>query len=114
MAQDLADAIAQMYEKGRYNEMLLFVETCEASTMWKRVYSPSVLGMASSKLGDARTVSDAQHLSPYVLDCTPRYTHNRCSHVKVLARSCDHGRFEDGGLHSILFSKMICTLSIKQ
>ena len=51
LAQDLADAIAQMDEKQRFNELILFVDTCEASTMWKRVYSPRVMGMASSILG---------------------------------------------------------------
>lgn len=51
MAQDVADAIAQMHEKGRYNEVLLIVETCQASTMYSRVHSPNVLGMASSKKG---------------------------------------------------------------
>mmetsp|Transcript_38326 Transcript_38326/g.108356 ORF Transcript_38326/g.108356 Transcript_38326/m.108356 type:complete len:407 (-) Transcript_38326:404-1624(-) len=52
MAQDLADAIAQMHEQRRYNELLMLVETCEAATMWKRVYSPGVMGMASSILGE--------------------------------------------------------------
>jgi phosphatidylinositol glycan class K len=52
LAQDLADAIAQMDEKKRFNELLLFVDTCEASTMWKRVYSPRVMGMGSSIQGE--------------------------------------------------------------
>uniref|UniRef100_A0A061RZI7 Phosphatidylinositol glycan, class K n=1 Tax=Tetraselmis sp. GSL018 TaxID=582737 RepID=A0A061RZI7_9CHLO len=61
LAQDLADAIAQMEEKRRYNEMLLFVETCEAATMWSRVRSPRVMGMASSSLGEK---SYSHHSSP--------------------------------------------------
>lgn len=51
-AQDLADAVRQMHNKGRYKKMLLIFETCEASTMWKRVESPGVSGMASSILGE--------------------------------------------------------------
>mmetsp|Transcript_1849 Transcript_1849/g.4824 ORF Transcript_1849/g.4824 Transcript_1849/m.4824 type:complete len:365 (-) Transcript_1849:629-1723(-) len=51
-AQDLANALAQMHRKGRYNELMLVVETCEASTMWRRVYSPRILGLASSALGE--------------------------------------------------------------
>ncbi|GMH35238.1 hypothetical protein BSKO_03106 [Bryopsis sp. KO-2023] len=53
MAQDVADAVAQMHEKGRYNEILLIVETCQAATMYSRVHSPNVLGMASSKKGES-------------------------------------------------------------
>lgn len=51
MAQDVADAVAQMHEKGRYNEILLVVETCQAATMYSRIHSPNVLGIASSKKG---------------------------------------------------------------
>ena len=49
--QDIADAIAQMHEKARYRQLLLFVETCEAETLTDRVYSPDVLTIATSKLG---------------------------------------------------------------
>lgn len=68
LAQDLADAIAQMDEKKRYNELLLFVETCEASTMWKRVYSPRVLGMASSILGEPPSLHPATSPSSSAAD----------------------------------------------
>lgn len=49
--QDIADAIAQMHEKARYRQLLLFVETCEAETLTEKVYSPDVLTIATSKLG---------------------------------------------------------------
>lgn len=51
MAQDVADTIAQMHEKGRYKEVLLISETCQASTLYSRVHSPNVLAIASSKKG---------------------------------------------------------------
>ena len=37
MAADVADALAQMAAKGRYRELLLVVETCQAATLYSRV-----------------------------------------------------------------------------
>eukprot|EP00210_Caulerpa_lentillifera_P003356 g3202.t1 len=53
MAQDLADAIAQMHEKGRYREMLLMIDTCEAETMYSKVQSPNVIAISSSIKGES-------------------------------------------------------------
>lgn len=47
-AYDLADAIEQMWEKRRYHELLFMIDTCQASTMASRIYSPNVLAMSSS------------------------------------------------------------------
>jgi glycosylphosphatidylinositol transamidase (GPIT) subunit GPI8 len=35
--QDVADAIQQMHEKGRYRELLLVVETCQAATLYSKI-----------------------------------------------------------------------------
>jgi hypothetical protein len=35
--QDVADAVAQMHVKGRYRELLLVVETCQAATLYSRI-----------------------------------------------------------------------------
>lgn len=80
-AFDVADAVEQMYEKKRcvsrppppstfllpssrraqrtkivavrrYNKMLLMFDTCQANTMYSKVYSPNVLATGSSKLGE--------------------------------------------------------------
>ncbi|KAF8057151.1 PIG-K [Scenedesmus sp. PABB004] len=53
MAQDVADAVQQMHEKGRYRELLLVVETCQAATLYSRITSPNVLAMASSLKGES-------------------------------------------------------------
>ncbi len=37
LAADIADALAQMHEAGRYRELLLLVETCQAATLYSRV-----------------------------------------------------------------------------
>ncbi|EDP45183.1 hypothetical protein MGL_0172 [Malassezia globosa CBS 7966] len=47
-AYDLADAIEQMWEKRRYHELLFMIDTCQASTMASRLYSPNVLAVGSS------------------------------------------------------------------
>jgi glycosylphosphatidylinositol transamidase (GPIT) subunit GPI8 len=51
MAADVADALAQMWGAGRYRELLLIVETCQAATMYTRISSPNVLAMAASQKG---------------------------------------------------------------
>ncbi|CAO1620052.1 unnamed protein product [Parajaminaea phylloscopi] len=50
-AWDLADAIAQMHEKRRYNELLLMVDTCQANSMYSKIYSPNVIAVGSSRVG---------------------------------------------------------------
>jgi len=51
-SHDLADAFSQMFEKRRYKEILFMVDTCQANTLYKRFYSPNILGIGSSKLGE--------------------------------------------------------------
>jgi phosphatidylinositol glycan class K len=50
--QDLADALQQMHEKKRYNEILLVVETCEAATLIEKVAAPNIVATASSVRGE--------------------------------------------------------------
>jgi phosphatidylinositol glycan class K len=40
---DLADAFQTMYQKGRYHELMVLVDTCEANTLQEQLYSPGVL-----------------------------------------------------------------------
>jgi len=47
-SQDIADAIAQMHDTKRYNEIFFVVDTCQASTLYNRIASPNVLAMSSS------------------------------------------------------------------
>lgn len=48
MSKDVADALGQMREKRRYNEVLFIAETCQAATMAAQFYSPGVLALGSS------------------------------------------------------------------
>ncbi|CRK43582.1 hypothetical protein BN1723_016219, partial [Verticillium longisporum] len=49
-AFDLADAFEQMWEKKRYNEILFMIDTCQANTMYSKLYSPNIIATGSSKL----------------------------------------------------------------
>ncbi|KAF4126834.1 Glycosylphosphatidylinositol transamidase (GPIT), subunit GPI8 [Geosmithia morbida] len=49
-AWDLADAFEQMWEKKRYHEILFMIDTCQANTMFSRLYSPNIIATGSSEL----------------------------------------------------------------
>ncbi|KAK0627633.1 peptidase C13 family-domain-containing protein [Immersiella caudata] len=49
-AFDLADAFEQMWEKKRYHEILFMIDTCQANTMFSKLYSPNIIATGSSKL----------------------------------------------------------------
>ncbi|CAM9132920.1 unnamed protein product, partial [Chrysoparadoxa australica] len=49
---DLGDAIEEMHIKGRYNELLLMVDTCQAGTLFDEVTSPNVACIGSSRKGE--------------------------------------------------------------
>nr|SVE77652.1 EOG090X07K0 [Daphnia lumholtzi] len=70
---DLADAIQQMWEKQRYHEMLFIVDTCQAASLYQKFYSPNVLAIGSSLVGED---SLSHHVDPaigvYIID---RYTY---------------------------------------
>ncbi|KJA21422.1 hypothetical protein HYPSUDRAFT_140580 [Hypholoma sublateritium FD-334 SS-4] len=52
-AFDIADAFEQMYQKRRYNELLFMIDTCQANTMYSKLYSPHILAAGSSNLGES-------------------------------------------------------------
>ncbi|XP_015960878.1 uncharacterized protein LOC107484846 [Arachis duranensis] len=51
-SHDLADAVKQMKEKGRFKELLIMVDTCQASTLFSQLQSPGVLAIGSSMKGE--------------------------------------------------------------
>jgi len=70
---ELADAFQQMWAKQRYNEIFFMIDTCQAASMFKKFYSPGVLAVASSLVGED---SLSHHVDPaigvYIID---RYTY---------------------------------------
>jgi len=51
-SQDLSDAFEQMHQQRRYNEIMFVIDTCQATTLYKRFYSPNILAIGSSKKGE--------------------------------------------------------------
>jgi phosphatidylinositol glycan class K len=52
-AWDLADAVAQMWEKKRYHELLFMIDTCQANTLFTQFYSPNIIATGSSALDES-------------------------------------------------------------
>jgi len=52
-AFDIADAFEQMLEKRRYHEILFMIDTCQANTMYSKLYSPNILASGSSELDES-------------------------------------------------------------
>ncbi|OAA61332.1 GPI-anchor transamidase precursor [Cordyceps fumosorosea ARSEF 2679] len=52
-AFDLAHAFEQMWEKKRYHEILFMIDTCQANTMYSRLYSPNIIATGSSELDES-------------------------------------------------------------
>lgn len=72
-SQELADAVEQMWQKRRYNEIFFMIDTCQAASLFEKFYSPNVLAVASSLVGED---SLSHHVDPaigvYIID---RYTY---------------------------------------
>ncbi|KAF8317658.1 hypothetical protein DL93DRAFT_2042420, partial [Clavulina sp. PMI_390] len=51
-AFDLADAFEQMYQKKRYHEIFFMIDTCQATSMYSKLYSPNILATGSSQVGE--------------------------------------------------------------
>ncbi|KAG5682648.1 hypothetical protein PVAND_011987 [Polypedilum vanderplanki] len=72
-SQELANAIEQMWQKQRYHELFFMIDTCQAASMYEKFYSPNILAVASSLVGED---SLSHHVDPaigvYIID---RYTY---------------------------------------
>ncbi|CAK8674846.1 unnamed protein product [Clavelina lepadiformis] len=70
---ELADAFEQMWQKRRYHELLFIIDTCQAVSMYGKFYSPNIMSIASSQIGED---SLSHHVDPtigvYIID---RYTY---------------------------------------
>ncbi|KAJ8924371.1 hypothetical protein NQ315_007167 [Exocentrus adspersus] len=72
-SQEMADALEQMWQKQRYHETFFMIDTCQAASMYERFYSPNILAVGSSLVGED---SLSHHVDPaigvYIID---RYTY---------------------------------------
>ena len=88
--QDLADAVENMFQKNRYHEMLLIVDTCQAASMYQRLYSPRVLATGSSLVGqDSLSHHVDRSIGVYIID---RYTYYLLEFLQTLAPASRHSR----------------------
>ncbi|KAK5160867.1 glycosylphosphatidylinositol anchor biosynthesis [Oleoguttula sp. CCFEE 6159] len=72
-AFDLADAFEQMWEKKRYHELLFMIDTCQANTMYTKMYSPAIIATGSSEIDQSSYSHHAdQDVGVAVID---RYTY---------------------------------------
>ncbi|KAI8825245.1 peptidase C13 family-domain-containing protein [Fimicolochytrium jonesii] len=60
---DIADAFGQMHEKSRYHEIFFMIDTCQAASMYKQIYSPNIIAAASALTGQN---SYSHHLDPEI------------------------------------------------
>eukprot|EP00457_Paulinella_chromatophora_P012652 gb/GEZN01012880.1/.p1 GENE.gb/GEZN01012880.1/~~gb/GEZN01012880.1/.p1 ORF type:complete len:288 (-),score=10.18 gb/GEZN01012880.1/:136-999(-) len=52
-SNDIADTIQQMHKQRRYNRILFIVDTCQAASLFTQIYSPNVVTIGSSQLGES-------------------------------------------------------------
>ncbi|XP_044730007.1 GPI-anchor transamidase-like [Chrysoperla carnea] len=72
--QELANALEQMWQKRRYNEIFFMIDTCQAATMYERFYSPNILCASSSLDGeDSLSHHVNSDIGVYVMD---RFTYH--------------------------------------
>lgn len=82
-AVELADAFEQMYQKRRYNEILLITETCQAESMGMKLYSPNILSIGSAKVGeDSLSHHGDPTIGVYIID---RYTYYALDFLEKLS-----------------------------
>jgi len=73
-AFDIADAFEQMYQKKRYNEIFFMIDTCQANTMYSKLYSPNILATGSSQLGEnSYSHSNDNDIGVAVIDAFTHY-----------------------------------------
>ena len=72
----------------RYNEMLFIVDTCQAASLYQKFYSPNVLAIGSSLVGED---SLSHHVDPaigvYIID---RYTYYALEFLEHVSMNSNH------------------------
>jgi len=121
-AFDVADAFEQMWQKKRYNELLFMVDTCQANTMYSKIYSPNVLATGSSELAENSYSHENDHeIGLAVIDS---FTHhvlqfmegiNKTSHASMadLFASYDFNSIKShAGVRADLFPRDLATARV--
>lgn len=91
---DLADAFEQMNQKSRYHEILLITETCQAESMGQKLYSPNIIAVGSSKVGeDSLSHHGDPTIGVYIIDRYTYYALDFLEKVKTNDRKKTVGQF---------------------
>ncbi|ORX39020.1 peptidase C13 family-domain-containing protein [Kockovaella imperatae] len=84
-AFDVADAIEQMSEKKRFNKLLFMTDTCQAATMYSKIYSPNVISTACSQIGE----NSYSHHNDMEIGCAviDAYTHHVLNYLETINKT---------------------------
>eukprot|EP00123_Amoebidium_parasiticum_P001550 comp12664_c0_seq1/m.7740 comp12664_c0_seq1/g.7740 ORF comp12664_c0_seq1/g.7740 comp12664_c0_seq1/m.7740 type:complete len:394 (-) comp12664_c0_seq1:195-1376(-) len=84
---ELADIFEQMWQKRRYNEILFIADTCQATTLSTRFYSPNIIGVGSSLKGESSySHHDDRDIGLSVID---RMTHDLLQFISSESAATD-------------------------
>lgn len=87
-ATEFADAIEQMHQKQRYNEILFIIDTCQAESMSTKLISPNIIGLGSSKIGqDSLSHHGDSTIGVYVIDRFTYYALNFLEKLNIQTAS---------------------------
>lgn len=87
-SHDIADAFAQMWEKKRYHQILFMADTCQAASLHKHFYSPNILAIGSSKVGqNSYSHHSDDELGVAVIDRFTYYTLEYFENIDARTRS---------------------------
>ena len=87
-ATEFADAIEQMHQKQRYNEIFFIADTCHAESMSTKLVSPNIIGLGSSKTGeDSLSHHGDSTIGVYVIDRFTYYALNFLEKLNIQTAS---------------------------
>uniref|UniRef100_V5EZD4 GPI-anchor transamidase n=1 Tax=Kalmanozyma brasiliensis (strain GHG001) TaxID=1365824 RepID=V5EZD4_KALBG len=114
-AVDIADALEQMHQAHRYHELLFIVDTCQANTLYSRIYSPNILATGSSEKGqnsyshgadDDLGVAMIDRYTNFILEWMEGVDKRGNETIKMLFDAYDREKIEsDPGVRSDLFRR---------
>jgi len=106
---ELADALEQMWQKQRYHDLFFMVDTCQSQSMFQLFYSPNILAVGSSHVGED---SLSHHVDPaigvYIID---RYTYYALEFLESVQPDSQHtmAQFLKVSFPLLLLSSCCCS-----
>jgi len=108
---ELADAVEQMWQKQRYHELFYMVDTCQSQSMFQLFYSPNILAVGSSHVGED---SLSHHVDPaigvYIID---RYTYYALEFLESVKPDSQHTMSQFLKVYSHCFCLLLNFFSLR-